>query len=289
MADDPILTNVEDDTPPAPVVPPAVVPLAEPVAGVVPAEADDQDAIEMPGGKYVPLAALRTVRGELKSLKERAAQVEPLAQRLAQAEGQLKGYADVAEQLRRAPVAPVPVPVNEKALAFARGLDLYTQDAQGQAIPDVNKAAAILGIVGQMVAEQTDARILPMAQATARDRSLANYQWARQVKDPQGKLIPSQLIDEVWRNMPLEATANPEIAKTLVFAAAGMDRFSQTVPPPAPLGPPTVTEAVGGNPRTRPAMSDLEDKVATERGIKPEDWAKHTKGFAPGRTTILED
>jgi hypothetical protein len=164
-------------------------------------------------------------------------------------------------------------------------LDLYTQDANGQAVPDVAKAASILGIVQEVAGQIADSRVLPMVQNTARERSIANYNWALTVKDPvTGKPLQKELINEVWKSMPIEATAHPEIAKTLVFAAAGMERMNQQAVPAPPAGPPVVTEGVGGTPRNRPVLSQLEQNVAKERGIDHTKWAENTKGFQSGRT-----
>jgi hypothetical protein len=292
MADPDNLINVEDDTPvpeTPPVVPVAAAPPADPPAPDPPADPTEHEAVEIQGGKYVPLAALRTVRDELKSAREKASDNETLRQRLAQLEGQVQGYQEIAQQLRQ-PAAPVAPTTDPRALAFAQKLDLYTQDDKGQAVPDVAKAAAILSIVEEVADQKTSSRLGPMLQQTARERALNNYQWALQVKDPVTQQpIPKPLIDEVFKMMGMEAAANPEIAKTLLFAAAGMERMTKSPQPAAPVAPPVVTEGVGGNPRARPILSQLEKSVAKERGVDEATWAKHTTGFTPGRTVTLED
>ena len=294
MADDTLL-NVEDDLPePPPVVPPPVPVVTapapvEPPPVEPPPDPDEQEAVELQGGKYVPLPALKAVRGENKELRAKVADRDALAQQLAQLQGQVAGYRDVQQQLQRPPGAPAgPVAPDPQVVAFARSLDLYTQDASGQAVPDVAKATQILGVMQQVATAAAGQLVRPIAESTARDRSTVNYHWALSVKDPNGKTIPKELVDEVWKSMPLEATANPEIAKTLVFAAAGMDRMRQGPTIAAPP-PPVVTEPVGGVPRSRAVMSSLETKVAAERGVKAEDWAKLTTGFTPNRSQVLED
>jgi len=267
MADEGLL-NVEDDTP-EPAAPPAAAPVAAaPAEPPVepPPDPDEQEAVEIQGGKYVPLPA-----------------------QLAQLQGQVAGYREVQENLRRQAPAPPQAPqTDERALAFARGLDLYTTDASGQAVPDTAKAASILGIVKELAKQESQQASLPVAQHMARQASIQNYQWALSVKDPHGKTLDRNIVNEVWKSMPIEATANPEIAKTLVYTAMGMERMNQQAQPPAP-GPVVHTESVGGNPRTRPQLSALETKVAAERGIDHAKWAENTKDFVKGRTVTLED
>lgn len=290
MADDTTLVNVDDDAPaPAPV---AAAPAAPPPAVEPPAPPDDPDeaeAVELPAGKHVPLAALKTVREENKTLKERAQQAETLAAENARLKGQLEGFQQVTQQLRQPQQAPAPQQsqTNEAALLFARGLDLYTQDGSGNAVPDVQKAAAILGIVEQIAEQKAGKLVMPVAADAARRASAANYQWALQQKDANGRTVPKAVIDEMWSKMPLEHTAQPEIARTLWLTGLGMATANQAAQPAVPP-PPVVTEAVGGNPRTRPVMSALEQNIAAAKGIKAETWQEHTKGFKPGHTTVLE-
>lgn len=290
MADD--VVNVEDDGPAIePASPPAVPPVAAAPAEPPPdppAEPDELEAVDLPGGKYVPLTALKTVREANRALKAQAADADTVRQQLHQLQGQVAGYRQVAEQLRQ-PQAPQAPQQDPRALAFAQKLDLYTTDSNGQAVPDVAKAASILGIVQEVAGQIADSRVLPMAQQTARERSIAHYNWALTVKDPNGKALPREIINEVWKSMPIEATANPDIAKTLVYTAMGMERMNQQATTPAPATLPVVTEAIGGTPRTRQPMSALETKVAAERGIDPAKWQESVKGFQSGRTQTLEE
>lgn len=285
------LVNVDDDAAPVIDTPPVVAAAPEPVAPEPPADPDEVEAVELPGGKHVPLSALKTVREENKTLRERASQAETLAQRVAQLQGQLEGYQQVTQQLqnqRQAPPPPASPEIDETALTFARGMDLYVQDEHGRAIPDLQKAQSILGIVKQLAKQEAGNMVGPIAQATARDRSNVNYQWATQQKDPSGKPVDARVLAEIWKTMPIEYTADPQIAKTLLFTAMGMERANAQPTPAAP--PPTVvTESLGNAPRTRNVMSGLEQRVAADRGIKAETWHEHTKNFKPGQPVTLED
>jgi hypothetical protein len=283
------LVNVEDDTPPEPPVAAAPEPAA-PAAPEPPADPDEAEAVDLPAGKHVPLAALKTVREENKLLRDKAAYAEQLATRLAQMEGQLQGYQQVTEQLKRTPVpAPVAQPqTDEHALSFARSLDLYRQDQNGQAVPDVEKAQSILGIVRQMARQEAGTVAGPVAQAAARNQAIANYQWAITQKDASGKVVDKAVIDQMWRQMPLENTSDPQFAAAAVMLAMGANAM-HAKPAPAVPPPPVVTEGVGGAPRPRQAMSDLEQRIAKDRGVDASKWQELTKGFKQGHTNVLED
>jgi len=290
MADDVAgLVNVDDDSTPAPVTPPVAAAPVEPPAPEPPEDPDEAEAVELPAGKHVPLAALKTVREENKQLRERAQHADQMAQQLANLQGQLQSYQQVTQQLQQQPRVPqAPAPVDENAATFARSLDLYRQGSNGQAELDVDKAQAILGIVKQMARAEAGQLVAPIAQSTARDRALTNYQWAIQQKDPSGKPVDQKVLTEIWRTMPVEYTADPQIAKTLLFTAMGMER-ANTQPIPQAPPPPVQTEGVGGTPRPRVSMSEMEQRVAKERGIAPDKWQEFTKGFKPGHTQVLED
>lgn len=281
------LTNVEDDAPPPVFTPQTPEPVAAD-APPAPSDPDEAEAVDLPAGKHVPLSALKTVREENKSLREKAQQAETLAAQLAHLQGQLQSYQQVTQQLQQTrPATPQPQAQDETALKWARSLDLYTQDANGQAVPDVAKAQALLGIIEQVAEQKAAKYVTPIAEHTARAASAQNYRWALAQKDQNGRQVPKAVIDEMWSKMPLEHTAQPEIARTLWLTGLGMTVANQAQQPAIPP-PPAVTESVGGNPRTRPVMSELEQKIAADRGIKPETWTEHTKGFKPGHTTVLE-
>lgn len=285
------LTNVEDDQPEAPVAqqPEPAPPQAAPDA---PADPDDAESVEIQGGKYVPLSALRNVRDELKSLKGQASQAQTLAQQVANLQGQLQSYQHVAQTLQQQRQAPPPDPreqVNPNALKFAQRLDLYRQDASGQAVPDTDKAQELLSIIEQVAEQKARANVEPIQKRAAMEASARNYQWAVAVKDPHGRQVDQHVINQIWQAFPPEYTANPQVAQTLVYTALGMDRMRQQAQVPPPAGPPVHTEGVGGNPRTRPAMTDLERRIAADRGVDEKKWGKLTEGYRPGHTTILED
>jgi len=288
---DELLTNVEDDTPapPPPDPAPQAVAPAAPEAPVPPDDPDEQIAVEIQGGKHVPLAALRTVREELKTARERAQEADQLRQQVAHLSGQLQGFQNVAEQLQQHRPAPAgPQQADPRDVALAQKLDLYRPGDNGQAVPDTERAASIRGIIQEVAGQIADQRVLPMAQATARDRAVQNYNWALAQKDANGRTVPKTVIDEMWAKMPIEATANPEIARTLWLTGLGMTVANQQAQPAAPVAAPVHTESVGA-PRARVAMSAIETKIAADRGIDAQKWGALTKDFQKGRTNVLED
>ena len=115
-----------------------------------------------------------------------------------------------------------------------------------------------------------------------------NFERAAAVKDASVVGPSQESLRAVWAALDPEQTANPQVAGLLAATALGLDRLV-TKAPPAPVGrPPLVTEPQSGVPPTRP-MSDLEQRVATERGITPKQWQDHLKGHVPGRPSTLED
>lgn len=280
------LTNVEDDTPAPQPADPVV---EQPAQALAPPPAQEPEPDD--DTTTVPLSALKAVRLENKTLKERASQADTYAQQVAQLQGQLQGYQQVTEQLKRAPAVPAPTApvVDQTAVEFARGLDLYRQNEHGQAVPDTDKAQQILGIMRNMANAEIAKAVKPMREQSAQERSAANYQWALQQKMPNGQSVDPKIVTDMWRSFPADYTANPNIAHTLVLTAIGAQAMQQpgtTAPKP---GQPIHTEGVGGMPRPRPALSQIEQNVAKERGVDANKWADLTKGFQPGRANVLED
>lgn len=281
------LANVEDDSP----EPPQQTAQPQQAAPEPPQEPEEEEAVDVNGTRLVPLSALKQVREELKAVRGQASQAQQLAQQLAETRGQLQGYQQVTQQLQAQRQAPEPKEskVDPNALKFAQRLDLYRQDASGQAVPDTDKAAELLAIIEQVADQKASARMQPLQQQSAQQASARNYQWAIGIKDPSGRQVDQSVITEIWKAFPAEYTANPQVAQTLVYTALGMDRMRQQAQVQPPAGPPVHTEGVGGNPRNRPVMSELERKIAADRGVDEKKWASLTDGFVKGRPNVLEE
>jgi hypothetical protein len=199
-----------------------------------PADPDDQETVEVNGTRLVPLSALKAVREEVKGLKGAALQAQTLAQQVAALQGQLQGYQQVTQQLRQPVAAPAEPKADPNALKFAQRLDLYRQDASGQAVPDVEKAQELLGIIEQVAEQKASQHLGPVKERAAQEASARNYQWAISQKTPAGKPINKDVLTQMWRAFPAAATADPMIAQTLVYTATGADVWQQTPPVAAP-------------------------------------------------------
>src|SRR6185295_11451838 len=132
MAD---VIDLETPDPVAPVAP-------EPVAPVVPEPPPDPDevgAVEIQGGKHVPLEALKAARAEAKQAKEAASKLPALEQELAQLRGSLQTYQQVSAQLQqqRPPATQTAPQTDPRLVQLARSLDYFKADGT----PDLDRAA----------------------------------------------------------------------------------------------------------------------------------------------------
>ncbi len=272
MADDLDAPALPVAVPAEPVTPPAEVPPPDP---------DEQDAVELPAGKHVPLAALKSVRAENAALKAKAAENDSLRSQLAQASPYVQ-FLQQNPQLMQRPVEPPPAPVggDPELIELATSLDYYTP--QGQ--PDLERAKRHQGIV------QREARKM----AEQNDASMRNWQAAVQEKLPNGQPIDQTLLRAAWGEVSRQnpaMTADPRVARVIVNTV--MAEQWRTSPlgaqPPAPPGPPVRTESTGANPRQpRTAMTEAEHAIVKDR-MSDEKYATLTKDFVKGRTNVLED
>lgn len=285
MSEESALVNIEDDGPatPEPVAVAPAVPEHETPPVTEDPDTASVDAVEVGGVKYVPLGA---VKGE----RDRRQQAETKVQEQDRWINENKPYVDFIRnnpQLLQRPAAPEPVTpsVDPKLEQIARTLDLYT--AEGK--PDLERAKTFKALVSSEAHDIAQQAIQPYAQQTAQERSSRNFQAALGMKDAQGRSPSEKALRQVWGIMPVDQTADPNVAGILALTAMGMDAINTKPAPAPPAGPPVVTESAGGHPRTRPGLSPLEQRIAKDKGIKESDWAKHTENFQSGRSHQLED
>lgn len=288
---DEILTSLEDDA--APVVPPpapaAVAAPAEPAAPD-PEKPAEVDAVEVGGQKYVPLGAVKAEREKRQAVEKEAARAVDLERQL----NELRPYAEFVKanpqllQPRPEPVAPaVPAPVADEATAtLAKALDLY-DSTTGQL--DLPRAKMIRSLISSEAKAISDAAVQPLQARNAQEQSAMNFQRALQVVDADGAKPSEASLRAVWQSMPAADTADPRVAGILAMTALGMDRLTKRSPVAPPPQAPAVSEASGGNPTTRPALTDLEQRIAKERGMTQAAWQDRTKGFTRGTANTLED
>ncbi len=283
--------NMEDEIP-AP--PPAAAPPAEPPAPPPPPEPppdpDEVGAIDVQGGKHVPLEALKATRTEIKALKEQLARLPQLEQANAQLQGSLATFQQLRQDLQRPQAPPVATDADPDLIELARSLDFYKPDGA----PDLDRAAKHNAIVQRQVARVAQSFVQPLQQQNARNASAANYQAALQIQSPEGVKPQKATLDWMWQNLPPEYTADPRVAQALPALALGLEALQGTkgrLPqaPAAPLGPPLHTEGMAGAPQRRTSITDAEREVLAARGMSEEKYTKYTKNYTPGRATQLEN
>lgn len=284
-------TNLEDDGP-APVATPDPPAATVPDPAVVPPEPDEQSAVEMQGGKYVPLDALKATRAELKVAKEAASQMETLRQQNAQLMGSLQTFQHLQQQMQRPATEPIAAtPVDPSAEMYARSLDYYKADGT----PDLDRGGKFAALVRQEATKLAQQAIEPYAQQTQQERAAVNFQRALATKAPNGMQPKSETLTWMFQNLPASMTSDPRTAQMLPALAIGLDVLSgQRGAPPSPAAPltaPVVTEASGGGPsRPRsPGINDVERAIIANRNMDEKRYGELTKGFRPGRSNVLED
>jgi len=269
-------------TPPEP-PPPAAVP--EP-----PADPDEVGAIEVQGGKHVPLEALKQVRAELKATKEQAARAASLEQELAQARGSLQTYEQLRTQLQPPTPPPTTVAPDPELEELARSLDYYDKNGQ----PDLARADKHAKLVRAEAMEIAQQLVQPIQQQTAQAVSRANLQQALSVKAPNGAQADPNLINQMWASLPAEYTADPRVANILPALALGLQSWGQhasklPAQPAPPAAPPLHTEGIGVTQPRRVAITEAERRVLETKGMTEKKYEDLTKGFVKGKTNQLED
>lgn len=301
MSDDNLM-NLEDDAPEpaAPETPPTetpaeAVPAADPPPeGEKPAEVE---AVEVGGQKYVPLSVVLAER-------EKRQQLVPLAQRAQEQDAWIAANRPYIEFLQANPdflkrqAAPEPVPqapapeMDEAALRYARRMSLY--DATG--VPDVGTARAILNEHAEEARREAQRAVQPLLDQQIQAKAAQNYGLVAQMAQAQG--VDPAIVQFLWAESQkqgvdgLRMWADDGNARSFALMAAGAQAMwkqrqpqAGTPKPPAPV----FTEASGGVPSARPAISRLEERVAAERGVSAKAWSETVAGFKPGQTNILED
>ncbi len=292
MADDlpPGSQNLEDDAPP---VVPATTEPSSPPADLSPAPAEEAGSVEVAGAVMVPLAALQEERGKRQALETKAQRADQLEQYVAANEPMLTLIRQYPDLLRR-PAEPVPAPPtpaeDPEALEAAQLLDFYTPEGK----PDVAKGAKHLALVNRQAQRIATQAVAPMQQQSLQERANQNFQLALGIKDTGGNPINPQALRAVWQqvlNSPngVAILADREAAAFVASAAHGAVSLTSGPTVPAPLRPPIVTEGSGGGTPRRAAISDLETRVAAERGRDAEHWSKLTKGHQAGRPNLVEE
>ena len=285
MAD---LETPDATPPPEPVAPPAEPPPVEAAA-----DPDEATAVEVQGGKYVPLSALQEAREKAKALKEKAEAYDNTVQYVQSVRPYIDFLQANPDLMTRTttthqPAAPTQEPVDEQAEELARTLDLYT--AEGK--PDVRRAQKLRGLIDAAADAKAESRVKPLQESTLRERANHNYQRALVTKAPDGRTPSRQVLDALWARTDPSITSTEEGASALVATALGLSLLHGQAGAPAVVPTPQpaiVSERPGSRQPNTPSLTNLDEKIAGMRGRSNDDWAKLTRTFNPGRPSVLED
>lgn len=285
-----IVTNNLEDAPPLPPAPVADTP--PPAAELAPTdeEPDPEGTVDVGGQKMVSLDVVKAIRKDAKAVKDKAAVADQLYTYVAQ----VKPYIDLLQQnpqlLSRVPQSETPPPAKAEddpaVIELARTMDLYTTDGQ----PDVARAAKLRTLVRTEAEAIAAESVKPLRDQTAKEKSASNFQRALLVKSADGRSPDKDTLAAMWREMPVDYTSDERVAATLAYSAIGYDVVhGKGGKPVVPQAPPLVTEAGAGRISAKPALTELDQRMAAARGIKPETYAAHTEGFKAGVANVLED
>lgn len=274
------VVSLEDDAPqqPAPV---AAVPEPAPVAVAPPAPVvpDEPGAVEVDGQHMVPVGAVIAEREKRQAERNRADALEQ----------QLRQTLELAQRLQQPapqPAAPVGAPPPDPdVVAYAQTLSLYKADGT----PDLEGASRLLSIAESRAERRAQAAVQPLIAQTEQERSAMNFRAALNITNGAGQRPSENALRAIWQQMPVQYTADPNIASILALTAFGADGMTARPPVAPPAQQPVYTEASGGNPKTRPNLSALEETIAAQRGVDVTKWKELTKGHTQGRPSVLED
>lgn len=285
---------------------PESVPAAEPEAPAPAAantdDGDPEGTIEATGGvKFVPLDAVKAERARRKEAEKGGAEKDALIQQLAdkaskydQTEAYLRQAQPIIETLRQRPdlikLAQQPAPSDptsgplsqQEAVEYAKDLDLYKADGT----PDIARAQRLASRQQLMAERQARQAVAPIYQQSAIQQSAMMRQTILQMKDDAGnaKYDPS-VLDQVWKLVPPEESARPEIASALATFADGLmyQKSRGRVAPAAPL----TTESVGGG---KPAanLDGTAEAMLRASGLSRKDYTSMRSEYKDGHVNSLE-
>ena len=267
--------------------PPAPAEPVTPEPPPAPVDPDEAQAIEVQGGKMVPLAALKAAREEAKAAKETASRVTQLEQELAAAKP-YEQFVKANPSLLQPQVPAAPPPgADPELVELAQSLDYYKADGT----PDTTRAAKHQTIIRREASKMAQQMVAPVAQSHAQAQSNANYAVVVHEKLPNGQPLDQRILNQMWASLPVDQTANPAVAALVRdLTIAAQLRQSPLPPNPAPPSqPPVHTEHLGTTVRRTTQMTPTERGVAQQRGMSDEKYSTLTKDFTPGRMNPLED
>ena len=258
-------------------------PVAEAVAEL-PAEeaAPEEDAEAEPEPAPAPE---RKHTGAVAELIENRKALKAEREARQQLQSQLRRVEEDMREGRLFRQAPKPrEEVQQDALAgVAKRLNLYTQDAAGNRVPDLEAAGRVDGYIREAVREQ----VAPVQQMTLHDKAMANVRTALEYADANGydvDAIRDTYAEVLQQANGAQMLSQPEVATTVWHQAVGravaagkLPRQRQaatgTEPTTKPRTPAAIVTESGG--RRAPSVAALKlapalAKVYKDHGIDPE-------------------
>lgn len=237
----------------------------------------------------VKSALIGAKKGE-KAAKKRIAELEPIATRATEIEGQLATVQPIinailsnpklrAEALRIANGTSTSHATTEQpnadddpdAAEFAEIQGYYLAD---QTTPDLARSRRVLNILDKRSGRQTDERIRPLAGVTLGQKAETNIRAAIAETDAEGvPMATEESIREVVAQFGADGQsmlADPKIAKVLLESAIGRDKIKGRTP--KPLAEPLYLASAGGRRMAEPVISASEKKTLERLGLTEKEY-----------------
>lgn len=250
-------------------------------------EGDPEGTVVTPQGKLVPIGAVIAERGRRKEVAKAAAEKDTLIQQLKakadqfdQVEGYLRQAQPIIETIRQNPKlvelaknppqeqAPAGPLSAQEAIDYAKDFDLYKPDGT----PDVERAQRIAARHESLADRRARQAVAPIYQNHAQQQSYAMRNAIIGLKDEQGNAkFDPQALDEVWKLVPPEESAKPEVANALAIMSLGLSVSRKGAPRQAPAAP-IVTESLGGGKPGAPTLSSVGERMQQASGLSRKDY-----------------
>lgn len=263
---------------------------------------EPEGTITIPQGKVVPLGAVQAERGkrkeaekalaakdaELEPLKQKAAKYDEAAQYLQQAQPiieALRARPDLVAQAKNPPPRVEPKgPLSEAdAIEYAKDFDLYKTDGT----PDVDRAQRIAKRHADMSERSTQQALKPFNDQTALQQSTNNRAYILNLKDAAGNaLVDPKALDTVWKDVPTEMSARPEVANLLYLTALGLQ--TQNGKGPKTAAPPLITESLGGSKPGPETLTRTDEAFMRASTMPRKEFETTRNSYKEGQTNSLE-
>jgi hypothetical protein len=288
--------SLEDDNPSLESLsqpPPAPeTPAETPAAPVQEAEPEPEGTVVNPGGeKLVPLNVVADLRGKLRSEKQEREREQA---ELAELRGKKQVFEQAAQEWQRVEPAIRQMQqqqqqnrpaVNEKAVEYAKFLDLYKADGT----PDVDRAQKIIELNAAQARDAAQQLVQPIYATHAQSQSASHFEQAASFKGKDGIQVDRGILQQIWSQVPAELSAQPGVASVLWRQAVAetvlQGKFRAPVTPPPPA---LVTESLGTATPTMQTLTAVDRNMMSAASIGQKDYEKIGAQYKPGERNSLE-